>query len=64
MILSGYNKFIFSIFSENKEYLVLSVYVVRVGGKYISFLKDPLYQNKYFGETTSLLCIQYKTEYN
>jgi hypothetical protein len=39
MILSGYNKFIFSIFSENKEYLVLSVYVVRVGGKYISFLK-------------------------
>jgi hypothetical protein len=39
MILSGYNKFIFSIFSGNKEYLVLSVYVVRVGGKYISFLK-------------------------
>ena len=39
MILSGYNKFIFSIFSENKEYLVLSIYIVKVGGKYISFLK-------------------------
>jgi len=39
MILSGYNKFIFSIFSENKEYLVLSVYVVKAGGKFISFLK-------------------------
>jgi hypothetical protein len=39
MILSGYNKFIFSIFSVNKEYLVLSVYVVKVGGNFISFLK-------------------------
>jgi hypothetical protein len=39
MILSGYNKFIFSIFSENKEYLVLSVYVVKIGERFISFLK-------------------------
>lgn len=39
MILSGYNKFIFSIFSENREFLVLSVYVVKAGKRFISFIK-------------------------
>jgi hypothetical protein len=39
MILSGYNKFLFSIFSENREFLVLSVYVVKTGKRFISFIK-------------------------
>lgn len=39
MLLSGYNKFIFSIFSENHEYLILSIYIVKIGGRFISFLK-------------------------
>jgi hypothetical protein len=39
MILSGYNKFIFSIFSENKEYLILSVYIVKIGKNFVSFMQ-------------------------
>jgi hypothetical protein len=39
MILSGYNKFIFSIFSENKDYLILTVFALKVGKSYLSFLQ-------------------------
>ena len=39
MILSGYNKFIFSIFSENKDYLILKVFALRIGKRYLSFLQ-------------------------
>jgi len=39
MILSGYNKFIFSIFSEGKDYLILTIFVLRVGKGYLSFLQ-------------------------
>jgi len=39
MILSGYNKFIFSIFSENKDYLILKVFALKIGKKYLSFLQ-------------------------
>jgi hypothetical protein len=39
MILSGYNKFIFSIFSESKDYLILTVFALKVGKSYLSFLQ-------------------------
>jgi hypothetical protein len=39
MILSKYNKFIFSIFSDNREYLILSLYIVKKRERFIAFLK-------------------------
>jgi len=39
MILSGYNKFLFSIFSEKNDYLILTVYILKLGKSYISFLQ-------------------------
>jgi hypothetical protein len=39
MILSGYNKFIFSIFSENKDYLILTIFALKIGRRYLSFLQ-------------------------
>jgi len=39
MLLSGYNKFIFSIFSESKDYIILTVYALKFGKSYISFLQ-------------------------
>lgn len=39
MILSGYNKLIFSIFSEHKDYLILTVFALKIGKRYLSFLK-------------------------
>jgi hypothetical protein len=39
MILSGYNKFLFSIISEKNDYLILTVYVLKLGKRYISFLQ-------------------------
>jgi hypothetical protein len=39
MILSGYNKFLFSIFSEKNDYLILSVYILKLANRYISFLQ-------------------------
>ncbi len=39
MILSGYNKFLFSIFSEKNEYLILTVYILKLVKRYISFLQ-------------------------
>ena len=39
MLLSGYNKFIFSIFSESKDYMILTVYALKFGKSYISFLQ-------------------------
>ncbi len=39
MILSGYNKFIFSIFTEKNDYLVLTVYVLKFRKRFISFLQ-------------------------
>ena len=39
MILSGYNKFLFSIFSEKNDYLILTVYILKLGKRYISFLQ-------------------------
>jgi len=39
MILSGYNKLIFSILSEKKEYLVLTVFALKIGKSYLSFLQ-------------------------
>ncbi|MDP4222612.1 MAG: hypothetical protein Q8868_04790 [Bacteroidota bacterium] len=39
MILSRYNKFIFSIFSEKNDYLILTVYVLKFGKRHISFLQ-------------------------
>ena len=39
MILSGYNKFLFSIISEKHDYLILTVYILKLGKRYISFLQ-------------------------
>ena len=39
MLLSGYNRFIFSIFSESKDYMILTVYALKFGKSYISFLQ-------------------------
>lgn len=39
MVLSGYNKFIFSIFSEYKDYLILTVFALKIGKGYLSFLQ-------------------------
>jgi hypothetical protein len=39
MLLSGYNKFIFSIFSESKDYLILTVYALKLGKNYIGYLQ-------------------------
>lgn len=42
MLLSANNKFIFSIFSESKDYLILTVYVQKFGKTIISFLQTHL----------------------
>jgi hypothetical protein len=39
MLLSAYNKFIFSIFSERKDYLILTIYALKFGKSFISFLQ-------------------------
>jgi len=39
MLLSGYNKFIFSVFSEKKDFLILTVYALRFGKSFISYLE-------------------------
>jgi hypothetical protein len=39
MILSKYNKFLFSVFSESNNFLIISVYALRLGKKFISFLQ-------------------------
>jgi hypothetical protein len=39
MILSGYNKFLFSLFSEKNDYLILTVYVLKLWKGYVSFLQ-------------------------
>ena len=39
MILSRYNKLIFSVFSENNEYLILTLYLDRTGSNYDLFLQ-------------------------
>ncbi|HBC77900.1 MAG TPA: hypothetical protein DCZ51_04680, partial [Bacteroidales bacterium] len=39
MILSGYNKFIFSIFAENHDSLIIKVFALKIGKGYLSFLQ-------------------------
>ena len=39
MILSRYNKLIFSVFSENNEYLILTLYIDKAGSNYDLFLQ-------------------------
>lgn len=39
MLLSKYNKFIFSIFSENKNYLIITVYALKFRTNYVAYLQ-------------------------
>ncbi len=39
MILSRYNKLIFSVFSDNNDYLILTLYINKTRNNYDSFLQ-------------------------
>ncbi|MFZ0281488.1 MAG: hypothetical protein WAL29_07550 [Bacteroidales bacterium] len=49
MILSRYNKLIFSVFSDNNDYLILTLYINRTRNNYDSFLQIQCTKNDHSG---------------